>query len=639
MRRSSRANKGQHSKREIELFLEDEEDILPQKKRLSELSKGGNHKKAKVANDNDDDYDYQDDGEEKIEDNLDEEGDVRCSPCGTNKDNYDEDKDEGGMMIECELCKTWQHAKCMGYKSADLIPKSYKCDLCSTGDKKKGDKTIAKKSSRDDYSIESRYRNKTRSMVAKAFAAVFEKNIPSTYEFPEGLDKSSLSSKWGIELENAIASIISHNDKKYTDKSRSLISLIKKPNVMSQIIDGDLSFQKLVNSSPEEIDNELKEYAEKVRQESIRRSVLTAEDNGQRIRRTHKGEEIVEDLNTNQEEVDVNILTRNIDHRRFQDEKENQTREVMINKEDNKVYNNYNPSFATSIDDDEEEEEGGSPQHNEEEEVDHSHSFEEAGDNGSAEIPDLDDKELDFILKDDKEKVIEKPKEVKLPPVMSSEIWSGDIVFPDFVSFKASGLFYTCSNYKKPDSAPNVKLFNKYVRISKELLSRNVYQIEGKLDRRRADDYLNKIVATRDIFLIEIKCEGNFEDYDRLTRYFAEKGKVGVLSNKPKFVKDSYLLNIDGNDPYLPDYLLSVEKIRGKKGLFALYVVQKDYSPAPVSILKTKSSNTTSAPTENMNSNHQEGRSAPLLDSILNKLGNNNPGNMEGSLLQNLNSI
>ena len=611
-RRSSRANKGQHSKREIDFYV-DEEDLPSERKRL--LSNSSQDNKRPHLDQDEDDGDYKENGEEKKDDDIEEEGEVRCTPCGTTSENYDEDSDQGGTMIECESCKTWQHAKCMGYRTSKTIPKHYRCNVCSglNGDK-------LEKTNVDSSAISEKLKDKTRASVAKAFVNVFKRNIPESYKSPEGMDNEKLSSKWAIELEREIFIWCPKKDKKYTDKSRSLMVLIKKPNVMTRLIDGELSFTKLVNSPPEEIDSELKEYAERVRLESIRRSVLTVDANqGQRIRRTHKGEEIVEDASNQQEDVDISIMTRNIDHRRFEDEEP--ARGIIVNDNSKPAYNNY----MEDEDDDEVGEEEAEEKQKQGSDKEGSTSDDKEGLPLSDidDVPDLDDDELDFIIKGKKETKEEtrKPLSIKLPPIFSSKIWSGRITFPDFASFGATGEFYTCSNYKNPTNPQEVKLHNRYVNISKEILSKDHYEVEGRLDRTRADAYLDKIITTRDLILVEIKCTENRSGYDKLYRYLLERNKVGVLSGRPAFVKDAYLLGIDGNDFNLPEYLKALHKMVGKVGLFALYIVKKDYVPTGPSILKKSTPNPTDYNSHSSNASSKE--KTPLFDSILYKLGGN----------------
>src|SRR5271154_1598283 len=78
VRRSSRANKGQHSRFE---------------------------KKRKVV--------------DIVED---DDGEIRCL-CGDNED-------DGGFMIQCESCGKWQHGECMGYENEDEVGDTYSCEVC-----------------------------------------------------------------------------------------------------------------------------------------------------------------------------------------------------------------------------------------------------------------------------------------------------------------------------------------------------------------------------------------------------------------------------------------------------------------------------------------------------------------------------
>ena len=77
VRRSSRSNKGQHSK-------------LERKRKLDVVD--------------------------------DDEGETRCL-CGDNED-------DGGFMIQCETCKKWQHGECMGYENPEVVQETYACEMC-----------------------------------------------------------------------------------------------------------------------------------------------------------------------------------------------------------------------------------------------------------------------------------------------------------------------------------------------------------------------------------------------------------------------------------------------------------------------------------------------------------------------------
>ena len=60
---------------------------------------------------------------------------VHCSPCGANDDNFNEDNDPNGEMIQCDGCDTWQHIACMTGGSDDIEPflnadQKYYCERC-----------------------------------------------------------------------------------------------------------------------------------------------------------------------------------------------------------------------------------------------------------------------------------------------------------------------------------------------------------------------------------------------------------------------------------------------------------------------------------------------------------------------------
>jgi hypothetical protein len=80
VRRSARANKGQHSL----------------------LEREGRKRKIDVVSD--------------------EEGETRCL-CG-------DDTDDGGFMIQCEMCGKWQHGQCMGFEDPEEVKETYACDVC-----------------------------------------------------------------------------------------------------------------------------------------------------------------------------------------------------------------------------------------------------------------------------------------------------------------------------------------------------------------------------------------------------------------------------------------------------------------------------------------------------------------------------
>lgn len=123
-KRVTRVNRGQNMKRHIEELLSNDVKYFSSQSTESTNKKQRVEKDVKVTK-----SDTEDHADTSSQDEYD--GEVRCRPCGATKDNYDEDEDTLGDMVQCDQCKTWQHAKCMGYKTKRSIPNIHKCDVCT----------------------------------------------------------------------------------------------------------------------------------------------------------------------------------------------------------------------------------------------------------------------------------------------------------------------------------------------------------------------------------------------------------------------------------------------------------------------------------------------------------------------------
>lgn len=134
---SARSNKGIHRGREDEYRYEDiDTEVTTEDKQTASSGKetdattttttttSTTYNDAKSR----DDPEYVDNGQVDADDADHEE--INCGPCGTTTENFDEDTDPYGDMVQCEKCNTWQHIKCMGLKKRS-IPDDYICDQCS----------------------------------------------------------------------------------------------------------------------------------------------------------------------------------------------------------------------------------------------------------------------------------------------------------------------------------------------------------------------------------------------------------------------------------------------------------------------------------------------------------------------------
>lgn len=533
-RRSTRANKGQHTKRSIdEIYADDKVDV------------------KKVKQDNDDEYDI------AKHDSDEEEGVVKCTPCGATADNYDEDTDTGGTMIQCDKCNSWQHSKCMGFRLAKEIPEYYECDSCNPkafGERLKDRKPPKKKVETPFGGLKEAHRIST----AKAFSNFFEISFPEDYKYPDGFDKQSLAIKWAKEVEHIIYQDFPKAN--YNSESRRILFLLKK-RFIGDLIEGNLTFQELANKTPEEINQNILKIKKQLK-DNIKSIVLVQADEQHIIRRTHKGEEIRGDYNEQPDEIDLSITTKSVDHRRFS-EQEEQVPVARITQRQTSIQNTY----FHSDDEDEVELE-------EQEETETKPERRESGSDSS---------ELDQVAEPvDDEPLFKMTGEPKQEIANGPQVWSGRLTFPEYASFDAKAELYSSTPMVLQGQDVSISSA-----IAKDILFRNAYEVEGRLDRDKADKYLNAIIKSRDIVLVQIL--GDSKEYKKLYDYLLIKNKVGVLTGKPDFVKDSYLIPIDFRDEQLPGYL--VQHKRGLQiGLFALYVVRKDYQPSSTNISRPEKS-------------------------------------------------
>ncbi|KAJ2878093.1 Histone deacetylase complex subunit [Coemansia asiatica] len=75
--------------------------------------------------DDEDDEDEDDDDDEEEDDEDEDDGVVRCV-CG--------ERNDGELMIQCEICQVWQHTLCMGIRDESHIPDKYYCEKCRPED-------------------------------------------------------------------------------------------------------------------------------------------------------------------------------------------------------------------------------------------------------------------------------------------------------------------------------------------------------------------------------------------------------------------------------------------------------------------------------------------------------------------------
>lgn len=509
---------------------------------------------------------------------------INC-PCGVKRDN-------NGPMIECEQCLKWQHMRCV-FQTDDesVVPEPYKCPTCNNNNNKKEENATMEapkkqKQSKRNNKEQSNSRSsindledKVRKSVADALYRMLAKTIvPEAIKNgtlnKEDIEVDEYSEKISLEIEQALFHQLAMNNKKsnnsdvgskYRDKFRSISFNLKDSknfDLRNRVVSRQLPASELVAMSNQDMSNpELQKLAQSVKQESIRESVLKVEEQqGPRIRKTHKGEEYIEEeeepantgdddyYNSSAAAVIPKSDPTSTDYTTNDNNENNSTNETTTNNNDRHHttmdLGTYSPmgSFAGDDDDD--------------------------GLNESRININSDD-DLDEIVYGDGNDDDGEKRNTTTP---LHEIWTGEVVFTGITKLVAKSyhVYSTSSKLTYTD-------WDQIIDMSQPIA------IDGRLDKKRAESYLQTVAPSKPLTVYLIQPDsGNDEDeanYQTLFDYFHSRDKYGVIvKNQGHNVKDAYLIPI-GPEDSIPDYLNPsaiesyLSQYRHRNLILGLYVV------------------------------------------------------------------
>ncbi|KAK2761584.1 hypothetical protein FQN54_001412 [Arachnomyces sp. PD_36] len=147
--------------------------------------------------------------------------------------------------------------------------------------------------------------NAARRNVANAFIKLFVEQVTEaqkqgTYKLPEGQTKDAVGQRLGLGLEYALYRNLSGGrgepSEAYKKQTRTILFNVKKnPSLRDRLLVGALSPDVLSMMTTEDMaSKELRQKDAEIKREAEKQHIIVQEQ-GPRIRRTHKGEEFVED--------------------------------------------------------------------------------------------------------------------------------------------------------------------------------------------------------------------------------------------------------------------------------------------------------------------------------------------------------
>ncbi|RAK96144.1 putative PHD finger domain protein [Aspergillus ibericus CBS 121593] len=406
----------------------------------------------------------------------------------------------------------------------------------------------------------------TRKSVANALVNLFvglisEAQKEGSFKLPEGSQWKS-AEEYARQLALSIESAMYQNicggtgdpSEAYRTHMRTILFNVKKnPSLRDRLLVGSLSPDTLSKMSSEDMaSEELQQKNAEIKREAERQHIIV-QDQGPRIRRTHKGEELVEDDNhlVASEPVFSTAATR----RNLADadgssagqspttpgpetdgsRKPSASQDVDTKKADGvSTHHDHFPARAHSP--------GGTS---------HEQVFPEVSAHIREQLPTgraQADAEIDQLLRDD---------EPDSPPYSPKDfhdegsIWHGKVVMNPIAEF---------SSFAKHVGGADLS-----GRIPWSQLAPSTLLIDGRIDIQLASNYLCglRFSSSTDVTVISISRPESPKErvgFDKLFSYFQDRKRYGVVGMHPlPAVKDTYLIPIEAGSTKKPEFIELLE--------------------------------------------------------------------------------
>jgi SPOC domain/Transcription factor S-II (TFIIS), central domain len=187
------------------------------------------------------------------------------------------------------------------------------------------------------------------------------------------------------------------------------------------------------------------------------------------------------------------------------------------------------------------------------------------------------DPEIDHLLKDEEDEEPYSPMDYEMEP---GTVWRGILCMPMIAEFRGSAKFV---------AGKDLSDVHPWSQLMPSMLS-----IEGRIDVERAGSYLCGLQwsKTTDVCVVSItpaESPADEAQFDKLFAYFTERRRYGVVGKVPvSLVRDVYVIPLEAGSTPKPDFLelllhCDVPSERPKRMLLLTYVVKvrTDNAPTP----------------------------------------------------------
>jgi hypothetical protein len=452
--------------------------------------------------------------------------------------------------------------------------------------------------------LQSEFRRKAASAIVKLFIdSAQQAQTQGAFRVPPGQTLDAFALRLGLAVEYAMyLNFMGHSgepNSQYKDKLRMILHNVKNnPSLRNRLLKGSLSpndFSRM--SSNDMASKELQEKTAEMLKEAEKQHTLIQED-GLRIRRTHKGEEVIGD---DSQHITTEPMYANVPRRRESEmqmdsptqasPRSPNTAELPHDAGYGAVAMSPTPGHALSLDTKgARTQDRKSSAFNMEQvwssvdsagaDTSRNRHFNHHAESTSEVQADVD---IDHLLKDEDadEEEPYSPTDYDMEP---GTIWRGSLSMPTIADFRGSAKYV---------AGANLSTVYPWASLMPSLLA-----IEGRIDVEKATAYLCGLQwsKTTDVTVVAITPSESVDDqtqFEKLFTYFTYRKRYGVISKSPNpLVRDIYLVPLEAGVGKKPEFIELLEDCvledpRPTPMLLAVYVIKTKIDVTAPSILAT----------------------------------------------------
>ena len=459
--------------------------------------------------------------------------------------------------------------------------------------------------------LQSEERQRVASALVKLFKDLTKQaEKQGAFSLPKGQKVDEFGNKLGLLVEQAIFMNFWSGTGKapdaYANKFRTISHNAKKnPSLRDRVLSGSLSPSDFSRMEPKDMaSEELQEMKEEMLKEAEKQHVLI-HDEGPRMRRTHKGEELIEDeshiadsmdsafvapLRKRPSEIDSSIA------KQTSPEIEKPQSPAAVELPETFSAGSATTAQPLVVDTNAEPRASAPP----ERKSANNFNIQEVWQGVKGPDPETQrtrqasrlsepliqqpqgsgvkaDPEIDQLLKDEEPEDEEPYSPIDYTAEPGSTIWHGRLAMAGIASFHGTGRHVAGADLSAT--------------LPWHTLIPTSLTIEGRISTERAEEYLCSLKwsTTTDVIVIAVTPNSDAESqvqFDKLFTYFTERRRYGVIGKSPvPSVKDTYVVTLDAGAGKKPDFVemleyCIIEDPRPERTLLLTFAVKLNSSPS-----------------------------------------------------------